>query len=361
MNKVVAGALLLIASCPCFADWKFETHTTVDSDASPQVRITYVKGQRVRYEVPNTGNVTIFQCDQNRSLTIDTFSKSFSAVTFSKERLAGEAKATCCGVIRTQQQVTQPGDHQQMLGLDAEHMITEIKLEPDANACARDANLQREVDGWYVDQVNFPDCARPGNVSLSTAARLEPSKYPTGDRYVVQGKGVDPNLLALKLVVRDNRPGQPPTVLTREVVSLSSDPLSDDLFDVPAGFTERSSEAVSIPPSNCAGTTINSSAPRDATLPYRLGPGIVAPKPLYHPEPSYTDAARKAKVSGTVLLSLTVTSEGRVDAVRVERSLRSDLDEQALTTVSSWRFEPGTKDGVPVPVRLNVEVSFKLL
>lgn len=360
MNKVVAATVLITASSACFGDWKFETHTTSEPDPSPQVRITYVKGQRVRYEVPNTGRVTILQCDQNRSVTIDTFSRSFSALSLSQERVAGEAKTRCCGVIRAQQQVTQPGEHQQMFGLDAEHMITEIKLEPDANACARDANLQREVDGWYVDQVNFPDCAKPGNVALSTGARPGAAKYPGGDRYVVQGKGVDPKLLALKLVVRDNQPGRSPATLTREVVSLSSDPLPDDLFDVPAGFAERPSEPLRTP-IDCAGTTINSSAPRDGTTPYRPGPGIVMPKPIYHPEPSYTDAARKAKVSGTVVLSFTVTSEGRVDAVRVERSLRSDLDEQALATVSTWRFEPGTKDGIPVPVRLNVEVSFKLL
>lgn len=361
MNKVVAGALLLIASSSCFADWKFETHTTVDSDASPQVRIIYVKGQRVRYELPNTGRVTIFQCDQNRNVTIDTFAKSYSVIAFGAEMRTAEAKYGCCGVIHAKQQVTQSGEHQQVFGLDAEHIITEIQFEPDANACARNANIQREVDGWYVDQVSFPDCAKAAKESLSTGSWLGSEKYLPGDRYIVQGKGIDPTLLALKLVVRDNRPGQPPTVLTREVVSLSSDPLPDDLFDPPARFTERPSEPVSIPASNCAGTTINSSAARDGTMPYRLGPGIVAPKPIYHPEPSYTDAARKAKVSGTVLLSLTVTPEGRVDALRVERSLRSDLDEQALATVGTWRFEPGTKDGVPVPVRLNVEISFKLL
>jgi len=91
MNKVVAATLLLHASSLCFADWKFETHTTTESDASPQVRITYVKGQRVRNEVPNTGKVTIFQCDQNRSVTINTFDKTFTAVSLSQAGSAGEA------------------------------------------------------------------------------------------------------------------------------------------------------------------------------------------------------------------------------------------------------------------------------
>jgi TonB family protein len=36
------------------------------------------------------------------------------------------------------------------------------------------------------------------------------------------------------------------------------------------------------------------------------------------------------------------------------------LDEAAVSTVSTWRFDPAKKDGNGVPVRINVEVSFKL-
>jgi TonB family protein len=184
-----------------------------------------------------------------------------------------------------------------------------------------------------------------------------------------KGKGVDPKLLALKLTLRDNRPGQPLAVLTREVVSLSSDSLPDSLFEVPEGFTEKPAEPASLPVRNCDTTAganngkpaaLNFSLEPDGTKLHRPGPGIIVPKPIYHPEPQYTDAARKAKVSGTLVLSITVTAEGSVRDLRVERSLRGDLDEQALNTVSTWRFQPGTKDGRPVPVRLNIEVSFNV-
>jgi hypothetical protein len=48
--------------------------------------------------------------------------------------------------------------------------------------------------------------------------------------------------------------------------------------------------------------------------------------------------------------------------VRVVRSLDPvyGLDEAAVTTVKQWRFQPGTKDGVPVRVIIKVEMSFKL-
>jgi outer membrane biosynthesis protein TonB len=36
------------------------------------------------------------------------------------------------------------------------------------------------------------------------------------------------------------------------------------------------------------------------------------------------------------------------------------LDEKAIEAVAKWRFRPGMKRGVPVPVYANVEVNFRL-
>ena len=93
---------------------------------------------------------------------------------------------------------------------------------------------------------------------------------------------------------------------------------------------------------------------------FKVGNGVLPPKRAYTTNPQYTDAARKAKVSGNVLLSLIVNESGTVRDVQVERSLRPDLDQQAIAAVSTWRFEPATKDGLPVPVKMKVEVSFRL-
>ena len=88
--------------------------------------------------------------------------------------------------------------------------------------------------------------------------------------------------------------------------------------------------------------------------------GITAPKPLYHPDPEYTDRARKKKVRGTVLLSIVVTPEGTVRDAKVTTSLDKELDQQALNTVNTWKFEPATKDGKPVSVRIAVEMTFNI-
>jgi TonB family protein len=36
------------------------------------------------------------------------------------------------------------------------------------------------------------------------------------------------------------------------------------------------------------------------------------------------------------------------------------LDEKAMDAVKQWKFSPGLKDGIPVAVRVNIEVSFRL-
>jgi protein TonB len=36
------------------------------------------------------------------------------------------------------------------------------------------------------------------------------------------------------------------------------------------------------------------------------------------------------------------------------------LDENAMEALKNWRFEPATRNGQPVAVEMNIEVSFNL-
>lgn len=93
---------------------------------------------------------------------------------------------------------------------------------------------------------------------------------------------------------------------------------------------------------------------------YRVGGGVSAPKTLFAPDPEYSEEARKAKYQGTVLLWLVVGPDGRPRDLRIVRSVGMGLDEKALDAVRTWRFEPARKDGQPVAVQIQVEVSFRL-
>lgn len=93
---------------------------------------------------------------------------------------------------------------------------------------------------------------------------------------------------------------------------------------------------------------------------YRPGNGVSAPRAIYDPDPEYSEEARKAKFGGIVVLSVTVDPSGRPRDIRVARSLGMGLDEKAVEAVEKWKFTPGMKDGMPVAVQVNVEVSFRL-
>lgn len=106
---------------------------------------------------------------------------------------------------------------------------------------------------------------------------------------------------------------------------------------------------------------------KETTLPvgvFKVGHGVKPPKPIATKQPTLSEQekrfARDAKYKGTVVLNLVVDETGTPQHIRVIRNLSSELDEKAIEAVSSWRFEPGTKNGKPVPVEINVEVNFSL-
>jgi TonB family protein len=93
---------------------------------------------------------------------------------------------------------------------------------------------------------------------------------------------------------------------------------------------------------------------------YHVGGGVRAPKVVYRVEPEFSEEARKNKWQGVVILKVIISRDGKPQDISVQRSLGMGLDEKAIEAVKQWRFEPGTKDGQPVPVEVSMEVSFRL-
>ena len=91
-----------------------------------------------------------------------------------------------------------------------------------------------------------------------------------------------------------------------------------------------------------------------------LGGGVSAPRPIYDPEPEYSEEARLAKFQGDVLLWVVVGPDGKTRDVRVQRSVGMGLDEKAVAAVRTWRFQPAMKDGRPVAVQVSIQVTFRL-
>ena len=93
---------------------------------------------------------------------------------------------------------------------------------------------------------------------------------------------------------------------------------------------------------------------------YRVSKGMTPPKVLAKVDPQYTREASAAKITGTVLLSIVVGSDGVPRDIKVVRGLDSGLDEKAVFAVQQWKFQPGVKDGAAVSVRAMIEVNFRL-
>ena len=94
---------------------------------------------------------------------------------------------------------------------------------------------------------------------------------------------------------------------------------------------------------------------------FKVGGGVSAPTVLFKVDPEYSEEARKAKYSGSVLLSIVVDTEGRAQDIHVVKSLGMGLDEKAMEAVAKWKFKPGMNKGQAVKVRAQIEVNFRLL
>ena len=92
------------------------------------------------------------------------------------------------------------------------------------------------------------------------------------------------------------------------------------------------------------------------------GNGVSLPVVVKEVRPEYTQAAKDARIEGTVLLECVVLENGTIGDISVARSLDSvlGLDQEAVKATKQWQFKPGTKDGKPVAVRVQLEMTFTL-
>jgi TonB family protein len=87
---------------------------------------------------------------------------------------------------------------------------------------------------------------------------------------------------------------------------------------------------------------------------------VTPPVAISKPDPEYSEEARDAGIQGTVVLWILVSETGDVTDTTVVKPLGMFLDQNALQKVRTWKFEPARLNGVPVPVKVAVEVSFRL-
>jgi TonB family protein len=90
--------------------------------------------------------------------------------------------------------------------------------------------------------------------------------------------------------------------------------------------------------------------------------GVTPPKLLSQARPRYTPAAMRAAIQGAVVIEFVVEADGTVGKARVVKSLdkANGLDFEALVAARLYLFEPGTRNGKPVPVVGTLSINFTL-
>ncbi|MBU1936210.1 energy transducer TonB, partial [bacterium] len=74
----------------------------------------------------------------------------------------------------------------------------------------------------------------------------------------------------------------------------------------------------------------------------------------------YPKSAKKEGIEGIVFVSFVVGVDGAVSGLKIEESVRKDLDKAAMDAIEKTKWLPAQKDNQPVACRITVPIQFKL-
>jgi TonB family protein len=273
-------------------------------------------------------------------------------------------------------------------GISGNETRTASKILRDSQGRIRQEQLDTTARGGPRLVIILTDAAASRRCFLDTegkvahcfsSIRIEPFQLPSnlttedlgsktieglqvkGKRYTQSAAGQQVNFTSevwtspeLQIAIQTDRNEPQAGRLTISTTNLRREEPPANLFEIPPNYrivNETGDRAVLFAPQS---TSL-------AAGPIRPGNGVSQPQLIEKVEPKYTEEATRNKVEGTVTLSLVVAEDGTATSIKVVKSLDPGLDQQAIDAVSQWRFQPGQKDGKPVPVMANIEVNFRLL
>ena len=120
----------------------------------------------------------------------------------------------------------------------------------------------------------------------------------------------------------------------------------------------------SAPPVSASGEPIRTTAPPPATETFVEAVPAGGYPTLYDyfaRQLQYPEAARRAEVSGTVLMEFTIDTLGQPTNVRVVRGVRDDLDQEAIRLIRQMpRWTPASVGTKPVATKHTMPLHFQL-
>ena len=134
--------------------------------------------------------------------------------------------------------------------------------------------------------------------------------------------------------------------------------LSAEIFDLTDKDWKGYSAAVNLP----AQKATNAMSPSEPFGPLQpLAPYSESPMHCtVMTNPAYAEEARKFRVDGTIDLEGVVTTEGRVQQVRIVQGLPGGLNEQAIAAAEKWRCDAFLTDNPPIARVIKFQINFRL-
>ncbi len=189
----------------------------------------------------------------------------------------------------------------------------------------------------------------------------EPSGYspPVEKINVIRIKKPDPPVQRKKPEKKEKLPKPPPEkqLLQKEVYR---NPPLKHKFDLPFEINPRLpaiSAEFQVPPME----TVSSIGSPELKSMYGVGEIDRPLTALAKVPPVYPMRARRRNIEGWVKIRFIVTEEGKVTDIKISESRPGKIfDAAVIRCVSSWRFSPGTVEGVAVKTYVETKVVFEL-
>lgn len=118
---------------------------------------------------------------------------------------------------------------------------------------------------------------------------------------------------------------------------------------------QAQSEGTGSVPSGSSGAIVKPAA-KDP----KAKPVLVPPKLIHFESAPYPAEAQKAGLQADVVLELTIDKAGKVTEAKSVEPVGNGFDEAAEAAGLKFTFEPATKDGTPIPVKIRYKYSFTL-
>jgi TonB family protein len=89
------------------------------------------------------------------------------------------------------------------------------------------------------------------------------------------------------------------------------------------------------------------------------GPDVIDPVCVECPNVPYPEMAKRGRLEGVVEVSFIVAETGGVQDIRIEESGGEAFDPAVIEVLKGWRYQPATKQGIPVKVRMHRRFRFR--